>query len=105
LNKIKLESSSFFETTTFLLRLIAYRCNHRRMPALTERVPISEGKHYKTKRILLQKKRGSLASCNSLSKLYDNSIVDGRTIGEPVLSSSNSSTGVYLIDFNIIGIR
>jgi hypothetical protein len=28
-----------------------------------------------------KKKRGSLASCNSLSKLYDNSIVEGRTIG------------------------
>jgi len=58
-------------------------------------VPISEGKHYKTKRNSLQKKRGSLASCNSLSKLYDNSIVDGRTIGEPVLSFSKGSTGVY----------
>ena len=41
----------------------------------------SEGKHYKTTLNSLQKKENARFSLNSLSKLYDNSIVDGRTIG------------------------
>ncbi len=43
----------------------------------------------------LQNKEDYKSSCNSLSKLYDNAIVDGRTIGEPVMSFSKGSTGAY----------
>ena len=42
----------------------------------------SEGKHEKTKLKLLQKKEDTKASCYSLSKLYENSIV--LTAGTPV---------------------
>ena len=45
------------------------------------RMLLRKGKHLKTKRDLPKKKENAGFSLNSLLKLYDNSIVDGRVIG------------------------